>query len=257
MGVFHNRLIMQLLVAALFLASSSLALVHYPNGAAVPFHAANVAATNAHLASKGYYGFVAPWGRKKREADPLVHYPNGAAVPYDGANIAATNAHFLSKGYGYPYLHAPYLIGKKKREADSLVHYPNGAAVPYDGANLAATSAHLASKGFAGYPFVHATPFIYGRKKREADPTGAQYGKKKREADPLVHCPNGAAVPYDGANLAATSNHLASKGFVGYPFVHATPFIYGKKKREADPLVHYPNGAAVPYDGANIAATNA
>merc|ERR1712098_839798 len=91
----------------------------------------------------------------------LVHYPNGAAVPYDGANLAATNAHLLSKGFGYPYLHAPNLIGKKKREADPLVHYPNGAAVPYDGANLAATSAHLASKGFAGYPFSVAHPVFY------------------------------------------------------------------------------------------------
>merc|ERR1712058_166279 len=115
---------MQLLILGLLLVSSTLSLVHYPNGAAVPYHGANIAATNAHLVSKGYLGFphhglVNPYllGRKKREADPLVHYPNGAAVPYDGANIAATNAHLLSKGYGYPYLHPPYLIGKKKREA--------------------------------------------------------------------------------------------------------------------------------------------
>merc|ERR1712201_8409 len=76
-------------------------------------------------------------------------------------------------------------------------------------------------------------------------------GRKKREANPLVHYPNGAAVPYHGANIAATNAHLASKGYLGFPF------IYGRKKREADPLVHYPNGAAVPYDGANLAATNA
>merc|ERR1712243_64055 len=102
-------------------------------------------------------------------------------------------------------------------------------------------SNHLASKGFVGYPFVHATPFIYG--------------KKKREADPLVHYPNGAAVPYDGANIAATNAHFLSKGY-GYPYLHA-PYLIGKKKREADSLVHYPNGAAVPYDGANLAATSA
>merc|ERR1712034_120673 len=115
MGVLpRQRLIMQLLVAALFLASSSLALVHYPNGAVVPYHGANVAATNAHLASKGFGYLYAPYGKKKREADPLVHYPNGAAVPYDGANLAATNDHLLSKGYlGFPHhgLVNPYLLG--------------------------------------------------------------------------------------------------------------------------------------------------
>merc|ERR1712058_81766 len=103
------------------LCSSTLSLVHYPNGAAVPYDGANLAATNAHLAYKGYLGFphhglVNPYvfGRKKREADPLVHYPNGAAVPYHGANIAATNAHLASKGYlGFPHhgLMNPYLLG--------------------------------------------------------------------------------------------------------------------------------------------------
>merc|ERR1712112_390647 len=133
-------------------------------------------------------------------ADPLVHYPNGAAVPYHGANIAATNAHLASKGY----LGFPYLIGRKKREADPLVHYPNGAAVPYHGANIAATNAHLASKGYLGFP-QHGlvNSFVFGR--------------KKREAGPLVHYPNGAAVPYDGVNLAATNAHLLSKGYLGFP----------------------------------------
>merc|ERR1711942_643277 len=139
MGVSTQRLKMQLLILGLLFVSSTLSLVHYPNGAAVPYDGANLAATNAHLASKGYLGFphhglVNPFvfGRKKREADPLVHYPNGA-------NIAATNAHLASKGY----LGFPFIYGRKKREAEPLVHYPNGAAVPYDGANLAATNAHL------------------------------------------------------------------------------------------------------------------
>merc|ERR1712142_786461 len=165
MGVLsRQRLIMQLLVAALFLASSSLAFVHYPNGAVVPYHGANIAATNAHLASKGFSYLYAPYGKKKREADPLVHYPNGAAVPYDGANLAATNAHLASKGFaGYPFVHAtPFIYGGKKREADPLVHYPNGAAVPYDGANLAATNAHLLSKGFVGYPYHVGHPVLLG-----------------------------------------------------------------------------------------------
>merc|ERR1711937_745914 len=104
MGVSTQRLKMQLLIHGLLFVSSTLSLVHYPNGAAVPYDGANLAATNAHLASKGYLGFPFIYGRKKREADPLVHYPNGAAVPYDGANLAATNAHLLSKGYlGFPH----------------------------------------------------------------------------------------------------------------------------------------------------------
>ena len=75
----------------------------------------------------------------------------------------------------------------------------------------------------------------------------------------LVSYLNGAVVPYDPANQAATAAHLASKGYLGYGAigynVHPVHQIW---KRSADPsLVAYPNGALVPYDGANQAATAA
>jgi hypothetical protein len=126
-----------------------------------------------------------------------------------------------------------------------LVTYPNGAVVPYDPANQAATAAHLATTGY-GYAYPYAG-YLYGRKKREADPQ-------------LVTYPNGAVVPYDPANQAATAAHLASKAY-GYAYPYAGyPYLYGRKKREAEAdaqLVTYTNGAVVPYDPANQAATAA
>ena len=121
--------------------------------------------------------------------------------------------------------------------------------MPFDPANQAATAAHLASKGLGygyGYPYA-GLGYLYGRKKREAD-ANAQ----------LVTYPNGAVVPYDPANQAATAAHLAVTGYgYGYPYA-GHGYLYGRKKREADAqLVTYPNGAVVPYDGANQAATAA
>jgi len=64
---------------------------------------------------------------------------------------------------------------------------------------------------------------------------------------PLVRYPNGAVVPYDPANQAATAAHLAITGY-GYHGHH-----YGKRSADADAeadagLVAYPNGALVPYN---------
>ena len=75
----------------------------------------------------------------------------------------------------------------------------------------------------------------------------------------LVQYPNGAVVPYDPANQAATAAHLASKGYLGYASVYAHPVVHHQVwKREAEAgLVSYPNGAVVPYDPANQAATAA
>lgn len=75
----------------------------------------------------------------------------------------------------------------------------------------------------------------------------------------LVSYPNGAVVPYDPANQAATAAHLAYKGYLGYGAVgYNVHPVHQILKRSADPsLVAYPNGALVPYDGANQAATAA
>jgi len=101
-------------------AVSASPLVHYPNGAAVPYDANNVAATNAHLLNKGLaYGLHYPYaaagyhylGKREAEADPaLVTYSNGAVVPFDPAHHSVYSA--------YPYAYNFGLYGKKKREAD-------------------------------------------------------------------------------------------------------------------------------------------
>ena len=72
------------------------------------------------------------------------------------------------------------------------------------------------------------------------------------EAAPqLVAYPNGAVVPYDPANQAATAAHLAYKG-LGYGY---HPYHYlGKRSADAEAdavhLVGYSNGALVPYNPA-------
>merc|ERR1719462_265448 len=118
-------------------------LVTYPNGAQVPFDGANLAATHAHLASKGYglyhaglyHGGVHYLGKREAEADAsLVTYSNGAVVPYN------PYLHGFA-GYGY---HGVHYLGKREAEADaSLVTYSNGAVVPYN--------PYL--HGFAGYGY--------------------------------------------------------------------------------------------------------
>ena len=122
-------------------------LVTYPNGAQVPFDGANLAATQAHLAYKGYgpyhaglyHGGVHYIGKREAEADAsLVTYSNGAVVPYN------PYLHGFA-GYGY---HGVHYLGKREAEADAsfyyaplaysyplvhhvpLVAHPNGAVVP-------------------------------------------------------------------------------------------------------------------------------
>merc|ERR1712045_580266 len=118
---------------------SEAGLVAYPNGALVPYDGANIAATNAHLAYKGYLGYGYHYLGKRSaeaEADPgLVAYPNGALVPYDGANLAATQAHLATTYPRFGY-HGYHYIGKRSAEAEAeadpaLVAYSNGAVVPY------------------------------------------------------------------------------------------------------------------------------
>merc|ERR1712227_261960 len=149
--------------------------------------------------------------------------------------------------------------------------YANGAVVPTDTpAVAAATSAHLAARGtpalhtglvahygYAGYPYAHYLG------KREAD----------SEADPAIHIlgrapitsvggfttyANGAVVPTDPANLAATSAHLAGKGLHGLHLIgkrEAEPYygIYGAYPVTSSvitsinpALTTYANGAVVP-----------
>jgi len=221
-----------ILVCLCVALGSTSALVHYPNGAAVPLDAANLAATNAHLLSKGLvtpyaYGGYAPylWGRKKRdaEADPLlIKYANGAVAPYDPNVAIATANHFAAKGHiaGYAGVHpaaaavvAPYYAGAYlpyAAVADGLVHLPNGAVVPVEPEeNQKARADHLAAK------------LALGRKKREADP----------------------AVVY-------AAGGLYGYGYAGLPLLHHVPLLA--------PFVHHPaSGAVVPAEPLDVVQARA
>jgi len=170
-------------------------LVHYANGAAVPYDANNIAATNAHLAAKGYgYGLhgysagVHLLGKREAEAEPeadasLVTYANGAVVPFNPAlhaNYAAPYAHGYSAYAPYAYAnHAYGLYGRKKREAEADAYL---AGYPY--------AAHGVYGAYAG---AYAHPLNYA-------------------AAPLVAHYNGAVVPAEPyAVVKARAEHLTAK----------------------------------------------
>merc|ERR1712018_362663 len=226
------------------------------------------------------------------KTDDLVTHPNGAQVPSDTVSVQhARAAHLLSKPwgiYGLPVHH----LGKREAEADAepwyglgsgyggygvlapkpvitsvgaLTTYSNGAVTPTNTpAVAAATASHLATKyGLGGH--------LLGKREAEAeaDPWYLGYGYGYHPAitsvGGLTTYANGAVVPTDPANLAATSAHLASKGY-GY-------HLLGKREAESDPYygyfpsypgvtsvgaqTTYTNGAVVPTDLNNLHATAA
>merc|ERR1712064_78153 len=157
----------------------------------------------------------------------LTTYSNGAVTPTNTPSVQIATANHLAAKAGI-YAARGHFLGKREAEAEpwygvyghvlygyapaapvtssvlgGLTTYANGAVVPTDPNNLAATSAHLASKG------IH---FI-GKREAEA------------EADPYLYYPaypgvtsvgglttysNGAVVPTDLNNQAATAAHLAT-----------------------------------------------
>jgi len=239
------------------------ALTTYSNGAVTPTNTPAVQiATANHLAAKaGVYaahGYGVPYlhsiGKREAEADPwygvyggyggvyggygyapvthpvtsvgaLTTYANGAVVPTDPANLAATHAHLASKGLHY--------LGKREAEAESEPWlgyaglYGHGLGYGYGGyAGLHPYTAGFGCHNVAGAPVPCA-----GRKKRSAE--------AEAEADPYFYYPayphqtsvgalttysNGAVVPTDLANQAATAAHLATTyprpayGYAGYGY---------------------------------------
>merc|ERR1712154_311630 len=133
-----------------------------------------------------------------------------------------------------------------------LTTYANGAVVPTDTpAVAAATAQHLAAKGtpilhdvavaapvhygYAGYPYAH----YLGKREAESDADaycgvlgygyGLQHVPAVTSVGGLTTYSNGAVVPTDPANLAATSAHLAGKGLHYIGKREAEPYygIYG------------------------------
>jgi len=192
-------------------------LVTYPNGAQVPYDGANLAATHAHLASKGYYhgglaygglvhhGGVHYIGKREAEADAsLVTYANGAVVPY--------NPYLHGVGYGLYGHGGVHYLGKREAEADaSLVTYSNGAVVPYN--------PYLHGVGYGLYGGVH----YLGKREAEADasylyaaPLAYGYPVVHHVGVPLVGHPNGAVVPAEPLSVVqARADHLAAKAALG------------------------------------------
>merc|ERR1712141_874317 len=166
------------------------------------------------------------------------------------AHLAARGTPALHTGYVHGYAGWPYghFIGKREAESDPAIHvlgrapitsvgafttYANGAVVPTDTpAVAAATAQHLAAKGtpilhdtyavahvgYAGYPFAHYGHYL-GKREAESDADsyylGYGYGLHHVPAvtsvGGLTTYSNGAVVPTDPNNLAATSAHLAEK----------------------------------------------
>lgn len=255
-------------------------LVTHANGAVVPTDTVSVQLARAgHLAHKGlvghygYYGYPYAHYLGKREAEskadadpyllyghglyggyhykPVITsigafttYSNGAVTPTNTPAVAAATAnHLAAKGavyaaHGYPVYHH---LGKREAESDPYyyAHYPfvtsvgglttysNGAVVPTHHANLAATASHIATK--AAYPY----GFYHHLGKREAEAEADPYfyyahhypGVTSSALGGFTTYANGAVVPTDPANLAATAGHLATKaaypyGYYGYPHVY-------------------------------------
>jgi hypothetical protein len=245
----------------------------YANGAVVPTDTPAVAAaTSAHLAARGtpalHTGYVhgyAGWpyghflGKREAESDPAIHvlgrapitsvgafttYANGAVVPTDTPAVAAATAQHLA-AKGTPILHDTY--------------------------------AHVAHVGYAGYPFAHYGHYL-GKREAESDAEayygvyGLGYGYGLHHVPAvtsvggLTTYSNGAVVPTDPANLAATSAHLAGKGLHYIGKREAEPYygIYGAYPVTSSvitsinpALTTYANGAVVPTDPNNLAATSA
>merc|ERR1712227_406981 len=205
-------------------------------------------------------GILIPGRAPITSVGAFTTYANGAVVPTDTPAVAAaTSAHLAARGTpalhtglvahvgyaGYPY--AGHFIGK--READSeadpaiyiagrapvisvggLTTHANGATVPTDTpAVAAATATHLAAKGtpilqdvalahvgYAGWPYGH----YIGKREADSDAYlgygyglgyGIQHVPAVTSVGGLTTYSNGAVVPTDVNNLAATSAHLAGK----------------------------------------------
>merc|ERR1712165_356529 len=151
------------------------------------------------------------------------------------ALLAVASAAPSAKSDADPAIH---ILGRAPiTSVGGLTTYANGAVVPTDTpAVAAATAQHLAAKGtpilqdvavaapvhygYAGYPYAH----YLGKRETESDADayygvlgygyGLQHVPAVTSVGGLTTYSNGAVVPTDVNNLAATSAHLAGKGLL-------------------------------------------
>merc|ERR1711899_77358 len=135
------------------------------------------------------------------KADALVEYPNGAKVPANTVSVqAATAAHLAAKPFAYGYPVVGHYLGKREAEAETD---PDAWYGLYGGYG------HLGHLGYYGH--------YLGKRSAdaEAEPWYGWYGHPAiTSVGALTTYANGAVVPPDPANQAATAAHLAGKGLV-------------------------------------------
>merc|ERR1712064_16861 len=206
------------------------------------------------------------------------------------ALLAVASAAPSAKSDADPAIH---ILGRAPiTSVGGLTTYANGAVVPTDTpAVAAATAQHLAAKGtpilhdvavaapihygYAGYPYAH----YLGKREAESDADayygvlgygyGLQHVPAVTSVGGLTTYSNGAVVPTDVNNLAATSAHLAGKGLHGLHLIgkrEAEPYygIYGAYPVTSSVITSinpaittYANGAVVPTDPIGLSATSA
>merc|ERR1712051_411823 len=184
-------------------------------------------------------------GRKKRdadaEADPWGYYGLGYGYPYHGYGYALSGACKNNAGEAVPCAY----WGRKKRDAEAEAkpwgYYGYGYGYPYYGYGYYGKAAPCVN-GY-GAP----VPCAVGRKKRESE----------AEAKPLVYAHGLYGYPYAYAAPAVYGAAVAVKpctnvngekvdcalGHKDIATAHIVPAVYGRKKREADP-VYFDNVAA-------------
>merc|ERR1712045_931053 len=194
--------VMQFLILSSALVAAHAQLVVYPNGAVAPFDPNNAAATKEHFAALAEAGSV---------VNPYTTHAQDLAVTHLAAPL-------YYSGFGKRSAE-PQVLG-----ADGLVTYPNGAVAPFDPNVAVATAQHYAAKAaygswvpLAGAANVHPpAAFVYGRKKREAEPQFlaapypyyAPYAFASIPVTPLVAHPNGAVVPLEPEDVVkARADH--------------------------------------------------
>merc|ERR1711934_958502 len=184
---------------------------------------------------------AAAYADAEAEADPWGYYGLGYGYPYYGYGYALSGACKNNAGEAVPCAY----WGRKKRDAEAEAkpwgYYGYGYGYPYYGYGYYGKAAPCVN-GY-GAP----VPCAVGRKKREAE----------AEAKPLVYAHGLYGYPYAYAAPAVYGAAVAVKpctnvngekvdcalGHKDIATAHIVPAVYGRKKREADP-VYFDNVAA-------------
>jgi len=162
------------------------------------------------------------------ESDPWYY---GYGLPYAGYGYGYALASPCKNAAGVP---VPCALGRKKREAeaDAKPWLAYGYGYPYAGYGYALSACHNAY----GAP----VPCAAGRKKRAAEADPAVLYHPYAYAAPAFYGAGVVIKPCTNVNGEKVDCALGHKDVAT---AHLVPFVYGRKKREADP-VYFSNVAA-------------